>query len=836
MTTGINGEKRLTYPQPVKKPGRPVGPVRAGAPFVERVRYPAGDAVISVAVSQDGRRISAASIDGRLHVLTADGTLVWRSGRLAGEAWCTSLSADGTRIAVGTASPAAASGAVTVFDATGGELFHRPLPAPVWGIDLSTDGRTLAVATWRNEVRLFRATTSGYRPVHEPVRVDGNGCYGIRLLPEGDRVCVCAYDYGLCVVDFARGSVSRFPIATGLYNVAFTEGAGRAAVACGDGKVRIVDLRDGRDTVEIPVSTRPVCGVSATSAPGPVLTGCFDGRVQLVGPDGEVYWRYATEGEVWSTALSADASVAVIGSGDGSVSVLENRLTTSAFARLRLCEQAYAQGDPSDLTPMLGVYSELGLLEYGQDRFARLTEDGPAGPRHAVRDKFVEALRSYLVRCPTQSSAELLLADLLRDAGRFGEAIAHYQHASTDSGITAEALTRASACFDRLGMPEAARVSARRVHSHQLGRGGLMPLYNLGREYQDRGDLGAARSIFETVVAWNVAHRDAMRRAAELTGRPPRTTTEAGERGPEALGWLGPDVPSPAAADDAVSRGPSARSRQLRGAAEHRARLQRGRTLVAAAMDTVPSGEARWRSLATYLTYDFAPPRDQAKKWLDVVHSLARIEEAGIRGVSLDIGTATARYPGVLRQLGFHSFGVDLELEAIRYARSSGRDPLPLAVGDATRLPFRDGVFDLVTCMMGTLSHLRPDQLPLAFAEVVRVLRPSGHLICSTWDPAARNLDFLAMYTEQQKEILRHNLCTRERLAEEVARSGLTVARIEPFCVFPDFLGHEVATPAEHRVDLQQLIDLDLAYRATVPDAPGQMFMLAARKPAGGAP
>ncbi|MGW3962955.1 methyltransferase domain-containing protein [Amycolatopsis sp. NPDC005003] len=822
MTTGINGEKRLTYPSPVKEPGGRAGPVRAGAPFVERVRYAAGDAVISVAVSQDGRRISAASIDGRLHVLTADGTPVWRSGPLTGEAWCTSLSADGTRVAVGTASPTAASGAVTVFDATGRELFHRPLPAPVRGVDLSADGRTLAVATWRSEVRLFRATTSGYQRVHEPVRVDGNGCYGIRLLPEGDRVCVSASDHGLSVVDFARGSVSRFPIVTGLYNVAFTEGARRVAVACGDGKVRIVDLRDGRETVEIAVSTRPVCGVSATSAPGPVLTGCLDGRVQLMGPDGEVYWRYATEGEVWSTALSADASVAVIGSGDGSVSVLENRLTTSAFAKLRLCEQACAQGNTADLAPMLGVYSELGLLEYGQDRFARLTEDGPAGARHAVRDKFVEALRSYLVRCPTQSSAELLLADLLRDAGRFDEAIAHYQHASTDSGVTAEALISASACFERLGMPEAARVSARRVHSRPLGRGGLMPLYNLGREYQDRGDIGAARSVFETVVAWNVAHRDAMRRAAELTG------PEAGNRGP--------DVPSPAAADSAADRVFSANARQSQGTAEHRARLQRGRKLVNAAMNTVPNGEARWRSLATYLTYDFAPPRDQAKKWLDVVHSLARIEEAGIHGVSLDIGTATARYPGVLRQLGFQSFGVDLELEAIRYARSSSRDPLPLAVGDATRLPFRDGVFDLVTCMMGTLSHLRPDQLPLAFAEVVRVLRPSGHLICSTWDPTARNLDFLAMYTQQQKEMLRRNLCTRERLAEEVARAGLTVARIEPFCVFPDFLGHEVATPADHRVDLQQLIDLDLAYRATVPDAPGQMFMLAARKPAGGAP
>lgn len=56
-------------------------------------------------------------------------------------------------------------------------------------------------------------------------------------------------------------------------------------------------------------------------------------------------------------------------------------------------------------------------------------------------------------------------------------------------------------------------------------------------------------------------------------------------------------------------------------------------------------------------------------------------------------------------------------------AREAGVDNVRFEVGDATRLPYRDASFDLVTCT-SAFHHLdRPERV---MAEVARVLRPGG--------------------------------------------------------------------------------------------------------------
>ncbi|WP_318211847.1 class I SAM-dependent methyltransferase [Streptomyces sp. SJL17-1] len=53
---------------------------------------------------------------------------------------------------------------------------------------------------------------------------------------------------------------------------------------------------------------------------------------------------------------------------------------------------------------------------------------------------------------------------------------------------------------------------------------------------------------------------------------------------------------------------------------------------------------------------------------------------------------------------------------------------------DAQRLPFSDGCFDLVVCQFGVMFF--PDRVG-AFAEVHRVLAPSGRFLFNTWGPLA---------------------------------------------------------------------------------------------------
>ena len=48
--------------------------------------------------------------------------------------------------------------------------------------------------------------------------------------------------------------------------------------------------------------------------------------------------------------------------------------------------------------------------------------------------------------------------------------------------------------------------------------------------------------------------------------------------------------------------------------------------------------------------------------------------------------------------------------------------------GDAMRLPFATGAFDLITCF-GALGHFEPAIAPALFAEVARVLAPGGRFV-----------------------------------------------------------------------------------------------------------
>jgi SAM-dependent methyltransferase len=87
-------------------------------------------------------------------------------------------------------------------------------------------------------------------------------------------------------------------------------------------------------------------------------------------------------------------------------------------------------------------------------------------------------------------------------------------------------------------------------------------------------------------------------------------------------------------------------------------------------------------------------------------------------GSVLEIGCGTAHFTRWLRDEGFAAAGVDLSAAMLVLARVFGG--VPLVRGDAARLPFADGGFDLVA-LITTLEFLkRPRE---ALAEALRVAR-----------------------------------------------------------------------------------------------------------------
>ncbi|MEU8245710.1 methyltransferase domain-containing protein [Nonomuraea sp. NPDC048916] len=88
-------------------------------------------------------------------------------------------------------------------------------------------------------------------------------------------------------------------------------------------------------------------------------------------------------------------------------------------------------------------------------------------------------------------------------------------------------------------------------------------------------------------------------------------------------------------------------------------------------------------------------------------------------GTCLEVGCGTGARAAAVRELGWTPVGVDLSAGMLRHAQ--GR--LPVARGDATRLPVRDGSVPAAVSMM---AHTDMPGYPAVLREVARVLRPGG--------------------------------------------------------------------------------------------------------------
>lgn len=118
-----------------------------------------------------------------------------------------------------------------------------------------------------------------------------------------------------------------------------------------------------------------------------------------------------------------------------------------------------------------------------------------------------------------------------------------------------------------------------------------------------------------------------------------------------------------------------------------------------------------------------------------------RVLEADGTSRVLDAGCGTGRIARRLADRGCAVTGIDLSPGMLAMARRDHPD-LEVAQGSVTDLPFPEAAFDGVLCWY-SLIHLTDDELPVALAEVARVLRPGGLVLVAfqkgegTWDVGA---------------------------------------------------------------------------------------------------
>ncbi|MEU5808144.1 MULTISPECIES: demethylmenaquinone methyltransferase [unclassified Streptomyces] len=130
----------------------------------------------------------------------------------------------------------------------------------------------------------------------------------------------------------------------------------------------------------------------------------------------------------------------------------------------------------------------------------------------------------------------------------------------------------------------------------------------------------------------------------------------------------------------------------------------------------------------------------QARLWRKEV-AKAVAARPGHRVLDLAAGTATSSLP--FAATGAYVVPCDFSLGMLREGKKR-HSWLPLTAGDATKLPFKDDVFDTVTISFGLRNVQDTDA---ALRELYRVTKPGGQVvICEfsqpTWGP------FRTLYTE----------------------------------------------------------------------------------------
>jgi SAM-dependent methyltransferase len=158
-------------------------------------------------------------------------------------------------------------------------------------------------------------------------------------------------------------------------------------------------------------------------------------------------------------------------------------------------------------------------------------------------------------------------------------------------------------------------------------------------------------------------------------------------------------------------------------------------------------------------------PRSEA----EMVEAVAR--ELDGRGRVLEIGVGTGRIALPLRDAGVEIFGLDLSAPMLERLLAKG--DAPVVLGDATRLPFRDGSFGAAVAVH--VLHLIPDWRT-AVAELARVVGPGGTLLVSqgAWSIVAFP-DVVEVFSKAGGLEMRHPGVNEEsELDEAMAAVGAT--------------------------------------------------------------
>lgn len=157
----------------------------------------------------------------------------------------------------------------------------------------------------------------------------------------------------------------------------------------------------------------------------------------------------------------------------------------------------------------------------------------------------------------------------------------------------------------------------------------------------------------------------------------------------------------------------------------------------------------------------FGPQRDfwWHRDFLDLMATRWRLGEAASLA---DIGCGQGHWSRLLYpylRSPARLTGIDREPQWVAVAAQNFRHAFPhvapdlanFATGDATKLPFPDNAYDVVTCQTVLMHLARPSE---ALREMLRVLRPGGLLVCVEPNNLWNYLAFTSLTASEDVEMI----------------------------------------------------------------------------------
>jgi demethylmenaquinone methyltransferase/2-methoxy-6-polyprenyl-1,4-benzoquinol methylase len=100
----------------------------------------------------------------------------------------------------------------------------------------------------------------------------------------------------------------------------------------------------------------------------------------------------------------------------------------------------------------------------------------------------------------------------------------------------------------------------------------------------------------------------------------------------------------------------------------------------------------------------------------------------------LEVGCGTGKNLVLYRQAGCSVYGIDLSPSMLEVASAQLGEGADLQLGNASNMPYQDGVFDLVIAMF--ILHEMPSEIrPPALKEMIRVTKQEGRVLIIDFHP-----------------------------------------------------------------------------------------------------